>query len=130
MKLFVTRLSPDTDLRPAIDQYVESQGITAGVIVSAVGSLSRARLRLAGAKSELVREEKFEIVSITGTVGAGGSHIHVSLSDSKGEVIGGHLKDAGCIISTTVELAILADPTQKFARTPDLFTGFDELEIQ
>jgi predicted DNA-binding protein with PD1-like motif len=130
MKLYAVTLSPDTDLRPAIDHYVESQGITAGVIVSAVGSLGRVRLRMAGGKSELIREEDFEIVSCTGTVGVGGSHMHLSLSDSKGNVIGGHLKEDGCIISTTVELVILADPTQKFARRPDLFTGFDELEIQ
>jgi predicted DNA-binding protein with PD1-like motif len=128
MKLYATRLSPDTDLRPAIAQYIESHDITAGVILSAVGSLSRAHLRLAAAK-ELEQEGPFEIVSITGTVGVGGLHVHVSLADSKGGVIGGHLKD-GCIIMRSVELMILSDPTQKFARKPDLFTGFDELEIQ
>ena len=129
MKLLATRLSPNSDLRPAILQFVESQGITAGVIVSAVGSLSRAHIWLAEAEDVIIREEPFEIVSITGTVGVGGLHVHISISDKQGHVIGGHLKE-GCIIRTTLELVILSDPTQKFARIPDLFTGYDELEIQ
>jgi predicted DNA-binding protein with PD1-like motif len=49
--------------------------------------------------------EELEIVSITGTLCADGSHIHVSLAKASGEVVGGHLMD-GCLVDTTAEIVL------------------------
>ena len=70
-----------------------------------------------------------EILTLSGTLGAGGPHLHTSLSDADGRVFGGHVA-SGCIVRTTAEilLAVLADAT--FAREPDATTGFAELVIR
>jgi uncharacterized protein len=133
MQLYATRLHPGDDLKQKIAEFVTAKAITAGVIVSSVGSLSKAVFRLAGAQPnhqpQIERDDEFEIVSLNGTVGVGGMHLHISLSDREGHVIGGHLKD-GCILKTTVELVIAADPGQRFDRRPDAQTGFDELVVE
>jgi predicted DNA-binding protein with PD1-like motif len=133
MKLHATRLTPGTDLKSAITEFVKANHITAGAILSGVGSLSSLNIRLAGAQPDhqpsLEREEEFEIVSLNGTVGLEGMHLHISVSDREGNVVGGHLKD-GCIVKTTVELVIIADPDQRFNRHPDPETGFDELVVK
>jgi predicted DNA-binding protein with PD1-like motif len=133
VNLHAIRLNPGDDLRIRIAEFVKSENITAGVIVSSVGSLKKAKFRLAGALPDhqpvLEQEGEFEIVSLNGTVGSGGMHLHISLSDRQGNVFGGHLKD-GCILKTTAELVILSDPTQRFERRPDPATGFDELSVE
>jgi predicted DNA-binding protein with PD1-like motif len=133
MKLHATRIGPGEDLRAAIARYIHDERITAGVIVSGVGSLASVTLRLAGARPEhqpmLERTAEFEIVSLNGTVGHDQMHIHAAVSDTEGRVWGGHLKD-GCLTKTTVELAILEDPNQDFVRRPDPATGFDELVVE
>jgi predicted DNA-binding protein with PD1-like motif len=133
MKLHATRFQPGDDLRQQIATYVKAENITAGVIVSSVGSLSKAVFRLAGAQPShqpvLERQDEFEIVSLNGTVGSGGMHLHISLSDREGNVIGGHLKD-GCILKTTAEIVVAADASQRFDRRLDPQTGFEELVIE
>lgn len=132
MQMHAVRLRPGDDLKAGIEAFVEKTGITAGALVSAVGSLEVLKLRLAGATPDhqpmLERIGEFEIVSITGTVSENGSHIHVAVSDETGTTLGGHLKN-GCIIRTTAEIVIVADPDQTFRRTLDPATGFDEFDV-
>lgn len=132
-QLYAVRLQTGADLKLSILEYVERQGISAGAVVSCVGALSRVRVRLAGATPDnqpvFERTENYEIVSMTGTVGAGDAHLHIAVANEQGAVIGGHLKD-GCVIDITTELVILADPALRFARRPDPATGFDELEVE
>ncbi len=133
IKLHAVRLQPGVDIKQSVAEFVAREGIAAGVVVSSVGSLQRAEFRLAGAQpdhqSMLVREDEFEIVSLNGTVGGKDMHLHISLSDRDGNVIGGHLKD-GCIAKTTVELVIAADTELQFTRELDGETGFEELKIK
>jgi predicted DNA-binding protein with PD1-like motif len=134
MRLLATRLQEGQDLKQGIADFAKTQGVDSGVIMSAVGSLSAARLRMAGAAPDKqdVREYagSFEIVSLTGTIASeGGIHLHISISDEDGKVVGGHLKD-GCIVHTTVELAIADDrESVRFTRELDDVTGFDELKV-
>lgn len=134
MKLYATRITEGEDLKAAISQFSIDNQLHSGVIVSAVGSLGKARIRMAGAEPhhQDVREYEgiFEIVSLIGTVAnAGKPHLHISISDKDGSVVGGHLKD-GCIVHTTVELAIASDSALQFTRELDDATGFDELTIR
>lgn len=47
-------------------------------------------------KNETVSlDERFEIVSLTGTLSRHGAHLHISIADFQGNVVGGHLMD-GC----------------------------------
>jgi len=52
-----------------------------------------------------VCEGPFEIVSLVGVIASPHAHLHISLSDSKGQVIGGHLVEDD-IIYTTAEVNI------------------------
>ena len=105
MKTYTFRLKPGQDLFDAIETFVADHDIEAGCILSSVGSLTHATLRLANRSFYNEYEGHFEIVSITGTVSTNGSHIHVSISDGDGVTIGGHLV-SGCKIYTTAEIVI------------------------
>lgn len=103
--------------------------LTAGWILTCVGSLSQAVLRLGGAWRRLHRSGELEIVALTGTLAAAGAHLHLAVADETGQTVGGHLLD-GCIVRTTAELVVAADPTLAFDREPDPETGFDELVVR
>ena len=105
MKTHVFRLRPGQNFREEIDKYVRKHDIRAGIILTCVGNLTKAILRMANAKVIKTWQGSFEIVSVVGTVEAGNSHIHVCLSDEAGNTFGGHLKD-GSVVGVTAEVAI------------------------
>lgn len=121
------RLTRGMDLKKEIEKYVTSNKVS-GIILCTVGCLSKLTIRLADGKSILEKEGMFEIVSITGTLSEDGVHIHISVSDEKGNTIGGHLKD-GCIVNTTAEVVLNIFNKIKFKREYDEKTGYNELVI-
>ena len=127
MKTYVIRLKPGQDLKEELKNIVVSKNIKAGFILTCVGSLKKAKLRLAEEKIE-VFDGKFEIVSLVGTLSPDGVHIHISLADKSGKAIGGHLKE-DCIIHTTAEIVIGESEDCVFSRELDENTGFKELKI-
>ena len=72
-----------------------------------------------------------EIVSLVGTLSSNRNmHLHISLSDHTGAVIGGHLPSfGGTIIHTTAEIVIGSLTNKNFARKMDSKTGFPELHV-
>jgi predicted DNA-binding protein with PD1-like motif len=129
MKLHAFRLLPDQDLKEESNKFVKLKNIKAGFILTCVGSLKTATLRLADENIIKTFEEKFEIVSLVGTLSTSGNHLHVSLADKNGKTIGGHLK-TGCLIYTTAEIVIGETDKFKFKREFDEKTGFKELVIE
>lgn len=133
MREITLRLHPKELLKESIEQLAIAHKIKAGCLLSIIGGLENARLRMAGSEPEnqIVKEWKgpFEIVSGTGTISSNGCHIHVSLSDKEGNVIGGHLKD-GCRVKYTVEIILLVFDNVVYKRNFDKETGFKELEIE
>lgn len=129
MKTYAIRLHPGQDLREEIDKFVKSENIQAGCILTCVGNLQKAILRMADAKIIRTYEGTFEIVSLVGTVESGNSHLHVAISDTEGRVLGGHLKN-GSIVGVTAEVVIgeLEDTT--FTRVFDKETGYEELVVK
>ena len=133
MRAHAFRLSPGADLKAELARLTEAHGLRAGCIVSCVGSLSQARLRMPGAigEAEVVTTftEPLEILSLAGTLGPDGLHVHVSLSRRDGACVGGHLVE-GCIVNTTAELVIGELPDVEFRRPADPATGYNELSVQ
>ena len=121
------RLLKGMDLKKEIEEYVVNNKIT-GVITCSVGSLNKIAIRLADGKTILEKKDKFEIVSVTGTLSPDGVHIHIAVSDSVGNLIGGHLKD-GCIVNTTSEVCLQVFDNIKFKREFDESTGYEELVV-
>jgi predicted DNA-binding protein with PD1-like motif len=58
----------------------------------------------------------------------GGHHLHISLSDKDGNVIGGHVYGE-MIVFTTAEIIIGECENYVFNRDLDQETGFDELNV-
>lgn len=132
MRAHAVRLTPGTDLRAALERLTRAYALRAGCILSGVGSLSRAHLRMPGAVGEAevfaTFAEPMEIVSLAGTLCPDGLHVHISLARRDGACVGGHLAP-GCIVNTTAELVIGELFDVEFHRPPDPATGYDELEV-
>ena len=129
MKVHCVRLRRGDDLMLCIKELCREKQIAAGVVLSAVGCISRGRVR--DASGVTIREitGHCEIVSLDGTVSAQRCHLHISLSREDLSTIGGHLCP-GCIINTTCELVIGELPGVRIAVEEDPETGYDELIFQ
>lgn len=128
MKVFALRLKPDQDLKESLKNFVVEQDIKAGFVLTAIGSLKQATIRFANQSSSTVLIDKFEIISLNGTLAIEGIHLHISIADQSGKMLGGHL-DNGCIIYTTAEIVIGTSNEFNFSRIIDQQTNYKELEI-
>jgi uncharacterized protein len=123
------RLKPGQDLKTGIQDQVNEKQIKAGWISTCVGSLTDYKIRFANQPDGSSDSGHFEIVSLTGTVSVNGSHLHISISDSAGKTIGGHLME-GCKIYTTAEIVILSSNDFVFKRAKDGTTEWEELQVE
>ncbi|HXX83368.1 MAG TPA: PPC domain-containing DNA-binding protein [Casimicrobiaceae bacterium] len=128
MEALPLRLTPGADLRAALEAALGEHSQRAAVVISGIGSLSSARVRLAGASEPTQLRGDLEILTLAGTVGSDGAHLHMTVADSAGRVMGGHVA-RGCIVRTTAEVALLLLPGWSFNRELDPATGFAELVI-
>ncbi len=128
MKVFALRLKPDQDLRQNLKNFAKEKNIKAGFILTAIGSLKQATIRFANQSISTVLNDKFEIISLNGTLATTGIHLHIAIADKEGKILAGHLDD-GCLIYTTAEIVIGASEEFTFIRTIDKQTGYKELEI-
>lgn len=129
MQTYSVRLRPGQDLKKEIDAIVTQERIGAGAVLTCVGSLTDVALRLANQEGPTVWRGHFEIVSLVGTLSMNGSHLHLSVSDSTGKTMGGHLVD-GCTIYTTAELVIGVMPEIDYVREVDPTFGYKELVVK
>lgn len=127
-KTHALRLKPGADLRRELQLYAERNGIEAGWIVTCAGSLTDYHIRFANQPDGAGGTGHFEIVSLTGTLSKNGSHLHISIADSTGRTIGGHLLE-GNRIYTTAEIILQEDPSLVFTREKDGTTPWEELQI-
>jgi predicted DNA-binding protein with PD1-like motif len=128
VRYYAFRLRPGQDLKVEIQDFLIRNEIAAGWICTCIGSLTNYAIRFANQKEASTGEGYFEILSVTGTLSINGSHLHISLANSSGQAIGGHLVD-GNIVFTTVEIIIAATANTVFERAQDIQTGFLELKI-
>jgi len=117
------RLNPGDDLRGAL----EATGLT-GFVIAGIGSLAHAQLRMAGEPVATRIAGPLEILTLSGSLTPDGAHLHASVSDASGRVLGGHVC-AGCEVRTTAELLIAPLPTGSLSRAFDARTGHAELRI-
>ena len=118
---------PGTDLRSGLEDAC--RGMDAAAVVTCVGSLTRAVIRHANHDGGTPYEAgPFEIVSLTGTLGPDGPHLHMSIADGEGVVRGGHVLP-GCLIYTTAEVVVAGLEGLAFRRRRCPVTGFHELAV-
>ena len=129
VKIHAIRLKPGQDLRKEIEKFVAREKITAGYIATCVGSLTQTNIRYANQQNGAMMNGHFEIVSLTGTISTNGCHLHISVSDSTGKTIGGHLLDKN-LIYTTAEIVFGESKDLLFTREKDGSTPWEELQIK
>lgn len=129
MPFLPVRLPPGVDLRRALDDLAAAQPSASAFVVAGIGSLVEARLRYAGEAAETRIEGPLEILSLSGTLSAGGSHLHMAVSDAAGRVYGGHV-GRGNVVRTTAEVLLAPLPDWSLTRAHDPATGFSELLVR
>lgn len=134
LQVEVLRLAPGDDLRGALEAAFAgfaqrgpgSEGAGAACVLSAVGSLSQAVLRYAAEPAGSQIALPLELISLSGTLSVDGAHLHISVADAQGTVLGGHVMP-GCIVRTTAEVVLGLLPGWHFSRALDAATGYQEL---
>ncbi|KAA9338774.1 DNA-binding protein [Hymenobacter busanensis] len=129
MYTYALRLRPGADLRQELVAFAARQHLKAGAMLTCVGSLTQVTLRLANQEGPTVYRGHFEIVSLVGTLAENGSHLHLSVADSTGRTIGGHLLD-GNVVYTTAELVVGVLEDVEFGRETDPTFGYKELVVR
>jgi predicted DNA-binding protein with PD1-like motif/glutaredoxin len=97
-------LPAGADLRRSLERTAAEQE-AAGFVVSAVGNLSQAALRFPGRPQPTLLSGELEIISLTGSIAPERVHLHLSVSDGDGRVIGGHL-EPGSRVHTGAEILV------------------------
>jgi predicted DNA-binding protein with PD1-like motif len=127
MQALPLRLAPGMDLRGAIEAALGKH--TAAFVVQGIGSLSVAQLRFAGAGQATELRGDLEILTLAGSIAPEGAHLHMSIADAQGRVVGGHVA-LGCIVRTTAEILLAVLPEHAFSRVLDVDgTGYPELVV-
>lgn len=129
MSFVAKRIGAGTDLRAALQDLVIASGFGAATLSCLVGSLTRLCIRTAGGTAQLILDGPFEIVSGTGTLCQDGMHVHISVADQSGNVVGGHLLP-GCLIYSTAEIVLSEAVGWNFSRELDAETGYLELKVE
>lgn len=136
-RAFAFRLRPGEDLKSGVIAHVQENcgSDSSAWIVTCVGSLTRCTIRLANAEAGkpndvIELDGRYEILSLVGTVSPStGSHLHISLGDKDGAVIGGHLMGDATVF-TTAEVVCGYSPGIQFTRPFDPRTGYPELDVE
>lgn len=129
MNSLPVRLLPNSDLRRTLEATLHERVLRAAFVIGGIGSLSQARLRLAGRKEPEALSGDLEILTLAGSISIDGAHLHMSLADANGRVVGGHVAYE-CLVRTTAEVLLVLLPEWSFARELDPATGFRELTIR
>ncbi len=123
------RVPPGVDLRKYLEAYAFPNGSRSGFVVAGLGSLTNPKLRFAAQEAETPIPGPVELVSISGSLSEDGAHVHVTVSTSEGQVLGGHLC-YGAEVRTTVELLLAPVVGFNLTRAHDPATGYKELSVQ
>lgn len=126
MRTVCKRLHRGDDLFKSIQALAREQHIGAGVVLSAVGCISKGVVRDASGVTLRRIDEPCEIVSLNGTVSEVRCHLHIALSKEDLSTVGGHLVE-GCIVNTTCELVLGILDGWHIDKEFDAETGYDEL---
>lgn len=129
MKAHAFRLRRGDDLLLSIREYAQKHNLRAAAIVSGVGCVTRAVIRDASGVTTHELVGRYEIVSITGTVCAERTHLHIALAGEDMRVLGGHLCE-GTMINTTCEVVLQEIEDVTFSKQFDPETGYNELNIR
>ncbi|MGG7603896.1 PPC domain-containing DNA-binding protein [Massilia sp. BKSP1R2A-1] len=129
MRYLPIRLHPNQDLRAALEAQLAQENVRAAFVVQGIGSLGTAMIRFAGMSDATPLRGDMEILTLSGTLSPDGAHLHITVADAQGQVLGGHVAP-GCIVRTTAEILVALLPDYGFSREHDSESGCKELVIR
>ena len=129
MRSLPVRLRPNQDLRGALVSQLAEHDVDAAFVLQGIGSLSVAQIRFAGMATATELRGDMEILTLSGSLSPEGAHLHITVADGQGRVLGGHVAP-GCIVRTTAEILLALLPDHAFSREPDAESGCNELVIR
>ena len=100
------KLSPNSDLIICIKEFSYSNKIF-GYVSGVVGNLSKACIQCPGNQEISKFEGNLEIVSLNGNFNNGDVHLHLSFSDERCDVFGGHLEE-GSIVKKGTDILLFS----------------------
>ncbi|MCP9816422.1 DUF296 domain-containing protein [Synechococcus sp. GreenBA-s] len=104
------KLGPGSDLHRSLVQLGRAQNAP-GFVLGVVGNLSQVAFQCPGPGGPTVLQGDFEIISLQGTVGPEGVHLHLSFSDGDCQVWGGHLEPGSLVLKgADLLVGVLAEP--------------------
>lgn len=127
-RFYTLRLLPGTDVIAEIRAFIDKNTIQAASIVSSVGSLSEANIRFANRSEGTLVKGVYEVIFFGGTLDAKGQHLHISIADENGAMLGGHML-SGCVTRTTMEIVIMELTDVVFKREKCTVSTYNELVI-
>jgi predicted DNA-binding protein with PD1-like motif len=125
-QLHVLRMLPGEDVRAELERWCADNALEAGCVVSAVGSVSIAVLRMAGRNEGSTLTGSMEVCTLSGTLSRHGMHLHMAVADAEGRMHGGHML-SGCTVRTTLEVVVQEIGGLAMHRRHDARTGYPEL---
>lgn len=129
-KFYTLRLVPGTDLVQEVRKFADENHLQAASVVSAVGSLSEANIRYANRSEGTLLKGVFEVVYFGGTIDAQKQHLHISIADENGRMLGGHLMKSGSITRTTMEIVIMELNDVVYTREKCPLSTYNELVVR
>ena len=121
----------DVTLRMAATDNKEGSEDSVDINSNPTKKRKKGSASLSEATSLEVRQfsKHFEIVSLVGTFSSeGGRHLHMSVSDAEGIVLGGPVMSG--TVFTTLELVLGTIHKVSFTRNMDVATGYKELSVE
>jgi predicted DNA-binding protein with PD1-like motif len=122
-KLVFARLVEGEDLLETVTKVAENAKVPVGLFFL-IGTLKKAKLGFfrEGEYETTQMDQPLEIVSCLGNISIKENktfaHAHISVSDEKGRVFGGHVM-SGCLIGVTGELVLMEAEGVKISRKFD-----------
>lgn len=114
-------LEPGDLLLESICDIAKKADIHTGILMTGIGSLSKARIHTVLTNVNPVEElyldieGPLEITNFMGLIGNYEPHIHITMADPQMKFYGGHL-EPGCSILTLSEISIMRIPDLRLAR--------------
>ncbi len=112
METVVVALDPGEDLLKVIEDAIEREKISDGVVISGIGSLAKIHYHIVDPGTEkpwkdtfIEKEGTIEVMALQGLIADGEAHLHITASQNDA-AYGGHLEH-GSIILTLGEVVIL-----------------------
>lgn len=127
---YTLRLVPGMDLVQEVRKFADENHLQAASVVSAVGSLSEANIRYADRSDGTLLKGVFEVIYFGGTIDAKKQHLHISIADENGKMLGGHLMKSGSVTRTTMEIVLMELNDVVYTREKCPLSTYNELVVR